>query len=74
MIIQKLAIAEIPAIIWGENSPWRFIAVHGNMSNKADQVIVIVAEKMTQLGYHVSGMLPFLTFKTDKSNLLEAKV
>ncbi len=50
---QKLEIAGIPAIIWGENSPKIFIAVHGNMSSKADQVIVIFAEKLTQLGYQV---------------------
>ncbi|PKM61103.1 MAG: alpha/beta hydrolase [Firmicutes bacterium HGW-Firmicutes-4] len=53
MRTQKLEIAGIPAIIWGENSSKIFIAVHGNMSSKADQVIVIFAEKLTQLGYQV---------------------
>lgn len=53
MIKQKLIIDSIPAIIWGENSPKVFIAVHGNMSNKSDDVIVILAEKLTQLGYQV---------------------
>lgn len=40
-------------VIWGENSAKLFIAVHGNMSNKTDAVIVTVAEKLTQLGYQV---------------------
>lgn len=53
MIKQKLTIKGIPAIIWGENSAKVFIAVHGNMSNKTDDAIVILAEKATQLGYQV---------------------
>jgi hypothetical protein len=53
MIKQKLTIDGIPAIIWGENSPKVFIAVHGNMSSKSDDTIVILAEKLTQLGYQV---------------------
>lgn len=53
MKIQKLTIAGIPAIIWGEKSPKLFIAVHGNMSNKMDTVIASFAEKLTQSGYQV---------------------
>jgi len=53
MIKQKLSIQGIPAIIWGEDSAKVFIAVHGNMSNKSDDAIVILAEKLTQLGYQV---------------------
>lgn len=53
MIKQKLTIDGIPAIIWGENSPKVFIAVHGNMSSKSDDTIVILAEKLTQLGSQV---------------------
>ncbi|KNZ40889.1 alpha/beta hydrolase [Acetobacterium bakii] len=53
MIKQKLTIHGIPAIIWGENSAKAFIAVHGNISNKSDDVIVVFAEKLTQLGYQV---------------------
>lgn len=53
MTNQKLTIDGIPAIIWGENSPKVFIAIHGNMSNKSDDVILILAEKLTQLGYQV---------------------
>lgn len=32
----------IPSIIWGEKSSKVFIAVHGNMSNKEDEVIKIL--------------------------------
>ncbi|TYC83732.1 alpha/beta hydrolase [Acetobacterium wieringae] len=53
MIMQKLTIAGIPAIIWGEKSPKLFIAVHGNMSNKMDTVIASFAEKLTQSGFQV---------------------
>ena len=31
-----------PSIIWGEKSSKVFIAVHGNMSNKEDEVIKIL--------------------------------
>ena len=53
MRTQKLEIAGIPAIIWGENSAKLFIAVHGNMSNKMDTVIASFAEKLTQSGFQV---------------------
>lgn len=53
MIKQELTIEGIPAILWGENSAKVFIAVHGNMSSKADDVIVTLAEEATQLGYQV---------------------
>ena len=39
-------INNIPSIIWGEKSNKVFIAVHGNMSNKEDEVIKILAEKL----------------------------
>ncbi|MCG2730636.1 MAG: alpha/beta hydrolase, partial [Acetobacterium sp.] len=59
MIKQDLKINGIPAILWGEKARKLFIAVHGNMSSKADAVIVILAEKATQLGYQVpSSDLP----------------
>ena len=41
MKITKIKINDIPAIIWGEKSNKVFIAVHGNMSNKEDEVIKI---------------------------------
>lgn len=52
-------INNIPSIIWGANSNKVFIAVHGNMSNKEDEVIKIFADKVCPLGYKVlSSDLP----------------
>ncbi|WP_342435465.1 alpha/beta hydrolase [Paenibacillus sp. FSL L8-0436] len=53
MMKQELKIEGIPAIIWGEKSNNLFIAVHGNMSNKADDAIVIFAEEASARGYQV---------------------
>lgn len=53
MIKQNLKIENIPAILWGEASDRLFIAVHGNMSNKADNNITIFAEEATAKGYQV---------------------
>lgn len=53
MIKRNLKIQGIPAILWGNNAQKLFIAVHGNMSSKSDDIIVIFAEKLTQLGYQV---------------------
>lgn len=53
MIKQDLKISGIPAILWGGKCRKLFITVHGNMSNKADDVIEILAEKATQSGYQV---------------------
>lgn len=53
MIKQNLKIENIPAILWGNKSDKLFIAVHGNMSNKADDVIVLFAEEATALGFQV---------------------
>lgn len=41
MKIERIKINNIPSIIWGEKSSKVFIAVHGNMSNKEDEVIKI---------------------------------
>ncbi len=43
----------IPAILWGEHTGNLYIAVHGNMSNKADEPIVIFAEEAVKKGYQV---------------------
>ncbi|MEA5036704.1 IS1595 family transposase [bioreactor metagenome] len=43
----------IPAILWGEHTGNLYIAVHGNMSNKADDVIVVFAEEAVKKGYQV---------------------
>ena len=39
--------------LWGEPSDRLFIAVHGNMSSKDDDAIVIFAEEATDKGYQV---------------------
>jgi len=53
MIKENLRIENIPAILWGEKSDKLFIAVHGNLSNKADDGIVIFAEEARAMGYQV---------------------
>ena len=53
MKIKKININNIPSIIWGEKSRKVFIAVHGNMSNKEDEVIKILAEKVVNSGYQL---------------------
>ncbi|MGE4213641.1 MAG: alpha/beta hydrolase [Anaerotignaceae bacterium] len=49
----SLLIENIPAILWGEDSSKLFVAVHGNMSNKSDATISILADEATALGYQV---------------------
>ncbi len=49
----RININNIPAIIWGEKSNRIFIAVHGNLSNKEDEVIKILAEKVVSKGYQL---------------------
>lgn len=49
----NLMIEHIPAILWGEPSDKLFIAVHGNMSSKDDEAIVIFAEAAIDKGYQV---------------------
>ena len=46
-------INNIPAILWGEKSTKLIIAVHGNMSNKADVPIEMLANMATNRGYQV---------------------
>lgn len=53
MIKRNLNIKNIPSILWGKGDSKLFIAVHGNMSNKADDVIVILAEEAVKKGYQV---------------------
>lgn len=47
----KICVEEIPAIVWGEPSGRAFIAVHGNMSNKEDAVIRLLAQEAGRYGY-----------------------
>ena len=49
----RMSISHIPSIIWGERSNKVFIAVHGNMSDKKDEVIKILAEKVVSKGYQL---------------------
>ena len=53
MKIEKIKINNIPSIVWGEKSSKVFIAIHGNMSNKEDEVIKILAEKTISKGYQL---------------------
>ena len=53
MIKINLMIEGIPAILWGASSNKLFIAVHGNMSRKDDDAIVIFAEEAIEKGYQV---------------------
>ncbi len=46
-------VGTIPSILWGEKSENIFIAIHGNMSNKADDVIAIFAQEAVNSGYQV---------------------
>ncbi len=50
---QRLNIEHIPAILWGEKSNKLFIAVHGNMSYKEDDVITVFAECAVSKGFQV---------------------
>lgn len=53
MIKTSFTIEGIPAVLWGKPSDRLFIAVHGNMSSKDDEVIVILAEEAIRKGYQV---------------------
>ena len=71
MKIEKIKINNIPSIIWGEKSNKVFIAVHGNMSNKEDEVIKILAEKVTKKGYQLFSFdLPEHGERKDNKNYL----
>ncbi len=48
-----LKVVNIPTILWGDKSEKIFVAIHGNMSNKADDVIIVFAEEAVKAGYQV---------------------
>lgn len=50
---ERIKINKIPSVIWGEKSQKVFIAIHGNMSNKEDEVIKILADEVVKKGYQV---------------------
>ena len=71
MKTERININNIPSIIWGEKSKRVFIAVHGNMSNKEDEVIKILAEKVVEKGYQVLSFdLPEHGERKDDTNYL----
>lgn len=71
MKIKRIKINDIPSIIWGEKSNKVFIAVHGNMSNKEDEVIKILAENVVSKGYQLLSFdLPEHGARKDDTNYL----
>ena len=53
MKVENIKISNTPAMLWGERSSKIIIAVHGDMSSKADKSIEVLAEEVTSLGYQV---------------------
>ncbi len=53
MQTERIKINNIPSIIWGKSSSRVFIAIHGNMSNKEDKVIEMLAQKCINYDYQV---------------------
>lgn len=53
MLKEKFKIDGIPAVLWGEPGSSLILAVHGNMSNKEDIPIQMLAEHATAKGYQV---------------------
>lgn len=51
MKTKKIKINNIPSIIWGENKGKVFIAIHGNMSSKEDEIIKIFADNIVNKNY-----------------------
>ena len=71
MKTEKVLIKNIPSILWGEKSNKVYIAVHGNMSNKEDEVIKIFAEKVASRGYQLLSFdLPEHGERKDNTNYL----
>jgi alpha-beta hydrolase superfamily lysophospholipase len=50
---QDFKLKGIPAVLWGDKSDKIFIAVHGNMSNKTDNIIAEFAKTASEYGYQV---------------------
>ena len=51
MKTKRIKINNIPSIIWGEKRDKVFIAIHGNMSNKEDEIIKILANNIVNKDY-----------------------
>ena len=50
---EHIYINNIPSTLWGNKSNKVLIAIHGNLSNKEDIPIKILADVVTQFGYQV---------------------
>ena len=71
MKLERKNINNIPTLIWGEKSSKVYIAIHGNMSNKEDTVIKILANKVTNEGYQLLSFdLPEHGERKDDRNYL----
>ena len=53
MLKQNILIENIPALLWGAETSKIMVAVHGNMSHKADAPIALLAEAAVPSGYQV---------------------
>ena len=53
MKTERIKIEGIPATVWGEGNDRVWIAVHGNLSHKEDEVVRLLAEAATEKGYSV---------------------
>ncbi len=50
---KRISINNIPSTLWGNKSNKIYIAIHGNLSNKEDIPIQILADQVIPLGYQV---------------------
>lgn len=70
----SLLIESIPSILWGPASDRLLIAVHGDQSNKADDVISILAEVAAEKSYQVLSFdLPEHGNRKEKPRLCNAQ-
>ena len=53
MVKKFFKINNIPSVLWGDKKDKVIIAVHGNMSNKEDTPIEVLAETAVKSGYQV---------------------
>lgn len=70
-----LHIGPIPARLWGESGDRLILAVHGNMSHKADTVIALLAQQAVAQGYRVLSFdLPQHGDRKDEPTLCKAQI
>lgn len=75
MLTRELSISGIPAILWGSHSEKLFIAVHGNMSSKSDEVMIQFAKEAVQEGYQVLSFdLPEHGDRKDEGTLCKVQI